>query len=60
MLDWKGKKTTKHTRLSPVSMLSSSNFTSCRRTDREPVPVANQLEDNDDFNNDDHAKTSHQ
>ena len=55
MLDWEDKKMRKQTRLFPASMLPSSNFTTCRRTDREPLPVANQLEDNGVFNNDEHA-----
>ena len=39
MLDWKDEKTTKRLDCSTTSMLPSSDYTSCRRTDRESVPV---------------------
>ena len=40
ILDWKDEKTTIWLDCSTASMLPSSDYTSCRRTDREPVPVA--------------------
>ena len=39
MLDWKDEKMTKRRDCSTTSMLPPSDYTSCRRTNREPVPV---------------------
>ena len=40
MLDQKDEKTTNRLECSAASMLPSSYYTSCSRTDRDPVPVA--------------------